>query len=139
MVWVWPCGVGGGLARDHARCAKHGKHGLGDTYATPANTSVISARQGEFEAGFDGQGQTREHTTLAKTLGINQLVIVVNKMDEQSVEWSQERYSAIQKKFTPFLKSVGYNPKTDISWVPVSGYTGANIKKPAGDACPWYT
>merc|ERR1712137_1325691 len=100
---------------------------------------VISARQGEFEAGFDGQGQTREHTTLAKTLGINQLVIVVNKMDEQSVKWSQERYSAIQKKFTPFLKSVGYNPKTDISWVPVSGYTGANIKKPAGDACPWYT
>ena len=26
----------------------------------------------------------------------------------------------------------------DIHWLPVSGYTGANIKEPAGDACPWY-
>jgi len=100
---------------------------------------VISARQGEFEAGFEGQGQTREHTTLAKTLGVKQLVILVNKMDEQSVNWSQKRYAEIQKKFTPFLKSVGYNPKTDISWIPVSGYSGANIKKPAGDLCTWYT
>ena len=73
---------------------------------------VISARQGEFEAGFEGQGQTREHTTLAKTLGVKQLVILVNKMDEQSVNWAKKRYSEIQKKFTPFLKSVGYNPKT---------------------------
>merc|ERR1712063_222455 len=75
---------------------------------------VISARQGEFEAGFEGQGQTREHTTLAKTLGVRQLIILVNKMDEQSVNWSKDRFAEIQKKFTPFLKSVGYNPKTDV-------------------------
>jgi len=100
---------------------------------------VISARQGEFEAGFEGQGQTREHTTLAKTLGVKQLVILVNKMDEQSVNWAKKRYSEIQKKFTPFLKSVGYNPKTDVHWIPVSGYSGANIKEPAGDLCDWYT
>merc|ERR1711879_543107 len=49
------------------------------------------------------------------------------------------RFAEIQKKFTPFLKSVGYNPKTDINWIPVSGYSGSNIKAPAGDLCPWYT
>ena len=42
---------------------------------------VISARKGEFEAGFDRQGQTREHAMLAKTLGVKQLIVVVNKMD----------------------------------------------------------
>ena len=49
---------------------------------------VISAKKGEFEAGFDGDGQTREHVLLAKSLGIFKLVIVVNKMDEPTVKWS---------------------------------------------------
>jgi len=100
---------------------------------------VISARIGEFEAGFEGQGQTREHTTLAKTLGVKQLIIVVNKMDEQSVGWSFKRFSEIQKKFSQFLKGVGYNAKTDIRWVPISGFTGANIKEPlAPGVADWY-
>jgi len=111
---------------------------IGGAAQADVGVVVISARQGEFEAGFEGQGQTREHTTLAKTLGVKQLVIVVNKMDEQSVLWSQDRYTEIKKKFTPFLKSVGYNPKTDVNWIPVSGYSGANIKEPAGDMCTWY-
>lgn len=46
---------------------------------------VISARKGEFEAGFEKDGQTREHVQLAKSLGVQKLVIVVNKMDEPSV------------------------------------------------------
>jgi len=111
---------------------------IGGAAQADVGVLVISARQGEFESGFEGQGQTREHTTLAKTLGVKQLVIVVNKMDEQSVLWSEARYAEIQKKFTPFLKSVGYNPKTDIHWIPVSGFTGANIKEPAGEVCTWY-
>eukprot|EP00479_Gromia_sphaerica_P009776 TRINITY_DN4238_c0_g1_i1.p1 TRINITY_DN4238_c0_g1~~TRINITY_DN4238_c0_g1_i1.p1 ORF type:complete len:117 (-),score=30.60 TRINITY_DN4238_c0_g1_i1:123-473(-) len=53
---------------------------------------VISARRNEFEAGFDRAGQTREHAMLAKTLGISKLVVVVNKMDDESVKWSQERF-----------------------------------------------
>ena len=50
---------------------------------------VISAKKGEFEAGFEAEGQTREHVQLAKSLGIYKLIIVVNKMDEPTVRWSK--------------------------------------------------
>jgi peptide chain release factor subunit 3 len=53
---------------------------------------VISARKGEYETGFDKGGQTREHAVLAKMQGINKLVIVINKMDDPTVEWSKDRY-----------------------------------------------
>ena len=52
---------------------------------------VISARKGEFETGFERGGQTREHAMLVKTAGVRHLVVVVNKMDDPTVQWSQER------------------------------------------------
>lgn len=52
---------------------------------------VISAKKGEFETGFEKDGQTREHATLAMTLGIKHIVVAINKMDEQSVQWEKER------------------------------------------------
>jgi len=52
---------------------------------------VISARKGEFETGYERGGQTREHVQLAKTLGVTKLIIVVNKMDDPTVNWSKER------------------------------------------------
>lgn len=54
---------------------------------------VISARKGEFETGYERGGQTREHVLLAKTLGVAKLVVVINKMDEPTVQWSKERYA----------------------------------------------
>jgi len=54
---------------------------------------VISARKGEFEAGFEKEGQTREHAQLAKSLGVQKLVIIVNKMDD--CRWGQERFDEI--------------------------------------------
>jgi translation elongation factor EF-1alpha len=53
---------------------------------------VISARKGEFETGFDRGGQTREHAMLAKTAGVRHLIVLINKMDDPTVEWSEERY-----------------------------------------------
>lgn len=52
---------------------------------------VISARKGEFETGFEKGGQTREHALLAKTAGVKRLIMVINKMDESTVQWSKER------------------------------------------------
>jgi peptide chain release factor subunit 3 len=53
---------------------------------------VLSARKGEFETGFDRDGQTREHAVLIKNNGISKLVVLINKMDDPTVNWAQERY-----------------------------------------------
>ncbi|KAA0705553.1 Eukaryotic peptide chain release factor GTP-binding subunit ERF3A [Triplophysa tibetana] len=99
---------------------------------------VISARKGEFETGFEKGGQTREHAMLAKTAGVKHLIVLVNKMDDPTVNWSLERYEECKEKLVPFLKKVGFNPRKDIHFMPCSGLTGANLKEPA-DFCPWYT
>ncbi|KAJ9124507.1 hypothetical protein QFC24_003298 [Naganishia onofrii] len=100
---------------------------------------VISARKGEFETGFERGGQTREHAMLVKNNGINKLVVVVNKMDDATVQWSKERFDEVQSKITPYLKQVGFNPKTDLTFIPVSAYAGQNIKDSVPKSvAPWY-
>uniref|UniRef100_A0A8C2BK80 G1 to S phase transition 1, like n=1 Tax=Cyprinus carpio TaxID=7962 RepID=A0A8C2BK80_CYPCA len=98
---------------------------------------VISARKGEFETGFEKGGQTREHAMLAKTAGVKHLIVLVNKMDDPTVNWSLERYEECKEKLVPFLKKVGFNPRKDVHFMPCSGLTGANLKEPA-EYCPWY-
>lgn len=100
---------------------------------------VISARKGEFETGFEKGGQTREHIMLVKTAGVTKLVCAINKMDEPTVEWSKERYDEIKEKMIPFFKGAGFNPKTDVTFLPISGYKGSNLKeKVAKSVCPWW-
>ncbi|KAK4813407.1 hypothetical protein QYF61_004744 [Mycteria americana] len=98
---------------------------------------VISARKGEFETGFEKGGQTREHAMLAKTAGVKHLIVLINKMDDPTVNWSNERYEECKEKLVPFLKKVGFNPKKDIHFMPCSGLTGANLKEQS-EFCPWY-
>ena len=101
---------------------------------------VIAAKKGEFESGFDRGGQTLEHMLLAKSLGIQKLIVVVNKMDEPSVRWSKERYEQIKADLTPFLNRYGFNIEKNVTWVPLSGLTGANIvNKVDPKLCSWYT
>jgi len=99
---------------------------------------VISARKGEFETGFEKGGQTREHIMLVKTAGVTKLIVVVNKMDDPTVEWKKERFEEIKVKLTPFVRSSGFNPKT-VLFVPVSAYAGSNLKeKVAKSVCSWW-
>ncbi|VAH25688.1 unnamed protein product [Triticum turgidum subsp. durum] len=121
---------------------------------------VISARKGEFETGYERGGQTREHVLLAKTLGVAKLVVVINKMDEPTVQWSKERYDEIEGKMIPFLRSSGYNVKKDyiivertliiflkvslallpdVQFLPISGLCGANMKTRMDKSiCSWW-
>ena len=104
-----------------------------------AGVLVISARKGEFESGFDRSGQTREHVLLAKTLGVKRLIVAVNKMDEETVQWSEARYTDIVTRLSPYLKTVGYNIQRDVTFLPVSGLRGFNLKDGIPDGlCPWY-
>lgn len=48
------------------------------------------------------------------------------------------RYDEIVGKLSPFLKGTGYNMKTDVTFIPVSGFTGANIKESVDrKLAPW--
>ncbi|KAK7061700.1 eukaryotic polypeptide chain release factor 3 [Favolaschia claudopus] len=101
---------------------------------------VISARKGEFETGFEKGGQTREHIMLVKTAGVSKLIIVINKMDDSTVNWEKARYDEIREKLIPFVRGSGFNPKTDVTFLPVSAYTGVNLKDRVTKAiAPWWT
>ncbi|EGR30896.1 hypothetical protein IMG5_121420 [Ichthyophthirius multifiliis] len=95
---------------------------------------VISARQGEFEAGFEG-GQTQEHAHLAKALGVQHVICIVSKMDE--VGWSRNRYVKIKEQMETFLRQdVGFQ---SIDWVPVNGLQNENIDvKVPEEKCQWF-
>ncbi len=97
---------------------------------------VVSARKGEFEAGMSPEGQTREHAILAKTMGINQLIVAVNKMDATEPPWSQKRYEQIKTVLGKFLKSLGYDI-SKIPFIPVSAWTGDNLIERSPNM-PWY-
>jgi peptide chain release factor subunit 3 len=101
---------------------------------------VISARKGEYETGFEKGGQTREHAMLAKTQGVNKLVVVINKMDDPTVEWSEDRYKECTSKLSQFLKGTGYNLKTDVFFMPIAAQQLMGIKEriPPG-VCSFYS
>ncbi|KAI0377703.1 hypothetical protein F5Y04DRAFT_263505 [Hypomontagnella monticulosa] len=100
---------------------------------------VISARKGEYETGFEKGGQTREHAMLAKTQGVNKLVVVINKMDDATVNWSEDRYKECTTKLAQFLKGTGYNLKTDVFFMPIAAQQTLGIKdRIPKETCPWY-
>lgn len=96
----------------------------------------ISAAPSEFEAGISKDGQTREHALLAFTLGIRQIIVGVNKMDHESVNYKEPRYKEIVKEASNFLKKTGFK-KENVQFVPFSGMQGENLVTKS-DKMPWY-
>jgi len=97
---------------------------------------MIAAGMGEFEAGFSKDGQTREHALLAQTMGVKQMVVAVNKMDDKSVNYEEKRFNEIKSELTLYLKKVGYNP-AKINFIPISGWVGDNMVERSANM-PWY-
>lgn len=95
---------------------------------------VVSAVEGEFEAGIAPTGQTLEHLMMAYTFCVKELIVAVNKMD--LADWSEARFTEIASGILLFLKKVGYEPET-IVFVPISGWDGDNIIEPSVNLA-WY-
>ena len=108
------------------------------TGASEADAAVIlvSARKGETEVGTGSGGQTREHAFLLKTLGVNQVVVCVNKMDDPINNYKEDRFTEVKAEMEKLLKSVGFNV-AKIRFIPVSGWMGDNLVKKS-DNMPWY-
>ncbi|KYH37892.1 MAG: translation elongation factor EF-1alpha [Candidatus Bathyarchaeota archaeon B24] len=97
---------------------------------------VVSAKRGEYEVSIQPGGQAREHAFLLMTLGVRQMVVAINKMDDPTVDWSQKRFEECKEGVTRLLRTIGYNV-SKIPIVPVSAWTGDNIVKPS-EKMPWY-
>lgn len=99
-----------------------------------AGILVVSGKKGEMEVGIAANGQTREHAFLANTLGVKQLVVAINKVDNW--EYNEDRFNECKDAVSDLLKIVGFDVKK-IQFVPTSGMTGENLAEKT-DKLPWY-
>merc|ERR1712179_826666 len=97
---------------------------------------IIASSTGEFEAGISKNGQTREHALLAYTLGVKQMIVGINKIDNTDPPYSESRFNEIKKEVESYVKKVGYQPKA-VPFVPISGWHGDNMIEPS-DKMKWY-
>lgn len=99
---------------------------------------IVSAKRGEFETGIAPEGQTTEHSFLLFTMGIRQIAVGINKMDDATVNWSEERYNEVKNTVSDLMKRIGFNLERDkIFFIPISGWTGDNLVEPSKNM-PWY-
>jgi len=95
---------------------------------------MVPANKGGFETSIqkgnhkkgEVQGQTRQHARLLHLLGVEQIICGINKMDDKSVGYSQERYTEIQSEVSKMLTKIGFKVKK-IPFVPMSGFQGDNL------------
>lgn len=103
---------------------------------------LVPAERGGFEAAIAKadakagieEGQTRQHARLLYLLGVEQIIVGINKMD--SCNWSEERFNEIKDEFTKMLQLIGYKPKK-VPFIPYSGFNGDNLVEKS-DKAPWY-
>jgi elongation factor 1-alpha len=103
---------------------------------------LVPAEKGGFEAAIakgnrstgEVEGQTRQHARLLALLGIEQVIVGINKMD--TCGWSKDRYDEIQKEMSLMLQQSGLKPKK-IPFIPYSGFHGENLVEKT-DKMPWY-
>ncbi|KAJ5613005.1 hypothetical protein N7510_006199 [Penicillium lagena] len=113
-------------------------HMIGGASQADLGVLVISSRKGEYETGFEKGGQTREHALLARNSGVEKLVLVVNKMDDPTVNWSKARFDECTVKVLKFLEALGYK-KADVFCMPISAQRTIGIKdRVPKDLAPWY-
>jgi len=100
---------------------------------------VTSIAKGNHKEG-EVQGQTRQHARLLNLLGIKQLIVAVNKMDSDTVKYSEERFNEVRAEVVNMLTQVGWNKvtiKDSIPIIPISGWVGDNLIKPTANM-PWW-
>ena len=103
---------------------------------------LVPAEMGGFETAIargdrgsgEVQGQTRQHARLLGLLGIEKLIVGVNKMD--SCDWSEKRFNEIKEEMTKMIQTAGFKPK-QVAFVPYSGFHGENLVEKT-DKMPWY-
>jgi len=96
---------------------------------------VLSAKEGETDTAIAPGGQAREHAFLLRTLGVGQLIVAINKMDDSN--YSEQAFKVAKEKAEKLIKSVGYKLE-NVPILPVSGWKGDNLVKKS-ENMKWWT
>ena len=105
------------------------KNMITGTSQADAAVLVVAAKEGI-------QPQTKEHAFLAQVMGLKQLVVAINKMDEMKYE--QSAYNAVKDEMVKLLKGIGYKVDEQVTFIPISGWVGDNVAKKSQNMA-WYT
>jgi elongation factor 1 alpha-like protein len=95
--------------------------------ASMADFAVLVVDINNLESGM--KGQTKEHILLAKAVGLQRIVVAVNKLDTTVPPWSQARFDSVKNEVTGSLEKEGFDIG-NIIFVPCSGLSGGNVVKP---------
>ncbi len=96
---------------------------------------VLSAKEGETDTAVAPGGQAREHAFLLRTLGVGQVIVAINKMDDSN--YSEQAFKVAKEKAEILIKSVGYKLE-NVPIIPVSGWKGDNLVKKS-ENMKWWT
>jgi len=103
---------------------------------------LVPAEKGGFESAIAKadpkmgveEGQTRQHARLLYLLGVEQIIVGINKMD--ACDWAESRFNEIKDEFVKMLQMIGFKPKK-VPFIPYSGFNGDNLVEKS-DKAPWY-
>ncbi|KAL5433453.1 hypothetical protein PMIN07_009789 [Paraphaeosphaeria minitans] len=96
---------------------------------------VVDAQENSFQSGL--KGQTKEHALIVRSMGIQRLIVAVNKMD--TVSWSKERFDKARQATTAFFETASFSLK-NITFIPCAGLSGDNVTKLVTDEnAEWYS
>eukprot|EP00493_Phyllostaurus_siculus_P027662 UN28010 len=92
---------------------------------------MVPANKGGFETSIQKgnhkkkeiQGQTRQHARLLRLLGVDQVIVGINKMDDKTVQYEENRYKEIKTEVEKMLSKIGFKTKK-IPFIPMSGFKG---------------
>ena len=97
------------------------KNMITGTSQADAAVLVVAAPEGVM-------AQTKEHMFLARTLGVKQMIVAINKMDDTKPAYDKARFEQVKSDMDKLAKSVGYKDD-QIQYIPVSAFTGDNVKE----------
>ncbi len=80
--------------------------------------------------------QTKEHMFLARTLGVKQMIVAINKMDDTKPAYDKARFEQVRSDVQKLAKSVGYKDD-QVKFIPVSAFKGDNSAKDKGELSWW--
>lgn len=95
------------------------------TGAAQADYAILVIDATHFDSTFISGGQTKEHAYIVKSLGVQTIIVAMNKMD--IINWSSEAFETIKNKLNYYLFSIGFL-ESNIIYVPISAFYGINIE-----------